>query len=547
MRVKRVDGLLFEKMLRNGLENIRLNETKVNNINVFPVPDGDTGSNMRMTLENGIKHAKSIEHMGEYLNELAEGMLFGARGNSGVILSQLFRGFAEELRRDSVVDAREFAEGFRSGYKSAYRAVVNPTEGTLLTVSREGAENAGQSASRGQYINSFFAIYVAEMKKSLSFTPELLPSLKEAGVVDSGGLGYITIVEGMLKYLKGEIIDSKTDEADSGEEELTLTVPDASNFTKDSEMNYGYCTEFILQLLNNKEKQFEQGEFIDSLKELGESIVVAEHDGKVKVHIHTKTPGPVIDYAQQYGEFISFKLENMELQNSEFEKNTAKHEHKKLAKIAITNGIGLKDIYKDLGCDIVIEGGRTMNTSSEEIIKAIKQLDADCICIFPNSKNIEMAADQAVKTLGIDNAVIIKSQDVLKGYYALAMDVPDSDNIEYRIAEMKAGLDAIATVSVFKATRTCEVSGIRIHENDYASISDGNIMSSSDNFTKTLIDGLRKNGVPDDKNVIVILKGVDFSTDEDELTAEINANFPGLEIQFMDGGQLVYDAVAGLI
>jgi len=546
MKVKRVDGVLFEKMLVNGLNYLKQNEAKINEMNVFPVPDGDTGSNMRMTLENGLRSAKVNTNVGEYANELASGMLMGARGNSGVILSQIFKGFFEDIRRCSILDAREFMEGFVAGYKCAYDAVIKPVEGTILTVAREGIEHIRGQINRGMYIDSFFSIYVAEMKKSLEGTPNLLPCLKEAGVLDSGGAGYILIIEGMLKYLQDEIVD--------GEAIVTKdnNVIDTTKFDEYSNFDYGYCLEFILQLMVSKTdiNKFNQKLFIKDLEGLGESLVVVKDGTKVKVHIHTKLPAHVITYAQTYGEFVAFKLENMALQHSSLHQEKAdegKLPHVDLAKIAIVNGEELKQIYTELGCHIVLDGGKTMNTSSEEIIKAIKKCDAEKIVIFTNNKNIELACLQAIDCLKQDNIHMIKSKNSLRGYYALAMDEADNDNLDYRIKQMEAGVEAIKTITLFNASRDCNLNGVEVKKDSIVASDEDKILASSGDIYYIIKNSLEQINDISEKTMCIILKGKNFNYDTELLEKAINEANPYLEINYMDGGLEIYDAIIGLV
>ena len=541
MKIKRADGVLFEKMLRNGLNYLKQSESIINNMNVFPVPDGDTGSNMRLTLENGLKCAKTNAHLGEYALSLASGMLMGARGNSGVILSQIFKGFAEEIKRDSIVDAKEFTEGFIAGYKMAYQAVVKPVEGTLLTVAREGVEHIKDQTSRGMYIDNFLNIYIAEMKKTLAFTPELLPVLKEAGVVDSGGYGYIIIIEGMLKYLHEEIIDSAIEIEDVKKEEVN-TFDEYSNF------DYGYCMEFTLQLLASRIKidTFNLDLFIKELNDLGESLVVVQDNSRLKVHIHTFKPSRIINYAQMFGEFVSFKLENMALQHAHQLKLQSEVIKTDLGKIAIVNGDDLKQIYHDLGCHIIIDGGKTMNTSSEEIINAINKIDADEYVVYTNNKNIELSCEQAIKVLGKNNIHIIRSHNVLEGYYALAMDEADNPNLEYRIKQMLAGLKAITTICYFKSNRDCMLNGVSINNGSCVAMMD-DILNCDDNYIDCCLNSLKAIKNIKEKETCIVLTGKDFDCDEDVLVNAISANYPDLNVSVMSGSQQIYDLIIGLV
>lgn len=544
MKVKRVDGILLEKMLVNGLNLLKQNEKKINDMNVFPVPDGDTGYNMRMTLENGLKNSTSNPHAGEYLASLSKGMLMGARGNSGVILSQIFKGFADELRKDSILDAKEIVEGMVAGYKKAYSVVSKPVEGTIITVVREAAEATKEQANRGMYIDVILGIFLAEAKKSLDYTPNLLSCLKDAGVLDSGGAGFVVITEGMLKYLHDELIEGDVLEVSS----VVQSNAGSLAFNEFSSFDFGYCMEFILQLFASKINiaSFNLKLFTKELEGMGESLVVVKDETRIKVHIHTKLPARIITYAQMFGEFVSFKLENMALQHSSLSLEK-KLDYVDLAKIAIVNGEAIKQTYYDLGCQIVIDGTKTMNTSSEEIIKAIKKCNAKEIVIFTNNKNIILACEQAVRSLNSNNVHIIKTSDILEGYYALAMDENDSKNLEYRINQMEEGAKSIKTITFFKASRDCHLNDVNIKEGEIVGANKDIILFSSDEFIKTVINSLEKIEDINEKSMCIILKGINLNCDLDLLNEEITNHFPNLDINYLDGGMEIYDAIIGLI
>ena len=426
---KSINGLFFQGMIRNALHNLINAEKELNSMNVFPVADGDTGTNMRLTLEHGYKKAQPTKHLGDYLKELSSGMLLGARGNSGVILSQLFKGMSNELESKGIVNPKELRNGLIEAYKVAYTAVVNPVEGTILTVAREGIENIKNLIKGEVSIDDTLIWYLDEMNRSLQETPNLLPTLKEANVLDSGAYGYIKIVEGMVKYLQGEIIDSNTPQ------EIEAKAPvSQSFFDENSTFVDGYCMEFLLQLLNSKHymERFNLNTFIDAIKPFGNSIVALQDGSIVKVHIHTLVPQEIISIARLYGEFISFKLENMQLQHNEFK---IVHEHndtpkKELAIIAVVDGAGLEAAYRDMGVDIVLQGGQSMNTSANEFVNSINALNAEHIVIFPNNVNIIGAAKQAVTILKKKNVHVIPSRSVLDGFYALQVDVPEYSSEE---------------------------------------------------------------------------------------------------------------------
>ena len=420
MSTKRINGFQLEQMLKNGLAALQAQEDEINRLNVFPVSDGDTGTNMRLTLENGIRYAKTKMNAGEYLKRLSEGMLLGARGNSGVILSQFFKGFYVELSRCALLGVGELRNGLIRGYRVAYSAVVKPAEGTILTVTREGIEHIRGQLTRSTTVEQLFSMYIAEMKKTLAMTPEMLPVLKEAGVVDSGALGFIAVAEGMLKYLYGEVMLPEQTESPKPPKQVNFDL-----FNENSAFEDGYCMEFILQLMNAPKynRHFRISAYIEDLKIYGNSIVAVQDGRRVKVHTHILIPAKIITLSQEFGEFLTFKLENMQVQHNEHDKEMkATRQHKRLAIAAVVNGEGMKRLFQDLGCDVVIDGGSTMNTSSQEFIDAFAQIDADAVVVLPNNPNVILAAEQAVGLYGADNITVLPSRSVAEGYYAIAMD-----------------------------------------------------------------------------------------------------------------------------
>lgn len=545
MKIKRINGHTFEKMIKNGLANLKQYEEKVNAMNVFPVTDGDTGTNMCLTLENAIKHAQSNKDLGQYLKGLSDGMLLGARGNSGVILSQIFRGLYLELERDSIADVSELKDAFISGYKTAYQTVTRPVEGTILTVAREGIENIKKQLGRNVYVPNLFSMYLAEMRKTLAQTPEMLPVLKDAGVVDSGGMGYVLIVEGMEKCLYGEEITLNS---------LDLSKPTASanavsNFNSSSTFEVGYCMEFLLQLLNCR-KAFHLDEYIESLKTAGDSLVCVKNDEIVKVHIHTKTPSKIIDESQKFGEFISFKLENMQIQCNEMMESIAVAkavEHKKLAIIAISNGDGIKELFDSFGCDVVIDGGKTMNTSAKEILGALQSVSADKIVLFPNHENIVKVAEQAVKLSKLDNVIIMPSKNVMECYYALAMDICDSEETDERTQAMEDGCKSIKTFQVTQCVKSCVCNGVVCTEGEYVILEKGNPIASVKDYAE-IIDVLEsKKALQDSENCMIFVGENAKDFDSNAYEKQLKDKFAGLEVAFIDGKQRIYDLIIGAV
>jgi len=543
MNIKRINGHIFEKMVKNGLSNLKQYEEKVNAMNVFPVTDGDTGTNMCLTLENGIRHAPSDKNFGLYLKGLSDGMLLGARGNSGVILSQIFRGFYLELARDSIADVSELRDAFIRGYQTAYQTVTRPVEGTILTVAREGIEKIKNQIGRGVYVPTLFSMYLAEMRKTLAQTPEMLPVLKEAGVVDSGGMGYVLLVEGMEKCLYGEEITSPKLDFSS------QTVYNKGGvFNSSSVFEVGYCMEFLLQLLNSRQA-FVLEEYIKALQPLGDSLVCVQNDEIVKVHIHTKTPSKIIEESQKFGEFTSFKLENMQIQCDEMlgELAVAKEaEHKPLAIIAISNGTGIKELFDSFGCDVVIDGGRTMNTSSEEILNALNSVSADKIVLFPNHENIVKAAEQAVEISKLDNVVVMPSKTVMECYYALAMDAPDSEDIEERLQALEEGCRSIRVFQVTQCVKSCVCNGIVCTKGEYVILEKGKPIACVKEYQQT-VGVLTESGVFEESENCIVFTGLDAKTFDADAYEQGLREQGVLDVSFVDGQQRIYDLIIGVI
>ena len=549
MSTKRVNGVLFERMIRNGLACLELHRDEINALNVFPVPDGDTGTNMCLTLEKGLRFAQSSPELCTYLKAFTEGLLFGARGNSGVILSQLFNGFYQELSRCAAANVADLRNALIRGYRVAYRAVVHPVEGTILTVTREGIERTRAQIDRGTTVETLLSIYIAEMKKSLAQTPELLPVLKESNVIDSGGAGYIYIIEGMLKLLYGEELADAQPEAPRME---TADV-DVSTalFNENTVFEDGYCLEFLLQLMKAPQytQRFRLEAFIEDLKLYGNSLVVTQIDRRVKVHIHTFKPARVITAAQEFGEFLTFKLENMHIQHAEREQKLAekKRPHRALSVVTVVNGEGMIETFENLGCDCVLDGGPTMNTSSEEFVKAFSYLDADAIVVLPNNKNIVRAAEQAVRLSGRENVTVLPTATIAEGYCAVSMDIPDSDDVEKRIRQMREGAKSIETMAVAVATRDLSRDGVTCHAGETIVLDGDAMLSAKSDPFEALSEGLSKVEGLDERECCVIFLGEDAGAeDEDRLTELLSERYPMMEINCIPGGQHVYRWIIGI-
>ena len=547
MAIKRINGVQLEQMLRNGLANLQRQEAEINLLNVFPVPDGDTGTNMRMTLEHGLQNARSSTAAGEFLKSLSAGMLLGARGNSGVILSQFFYGFAQELSRASLIGPGELRSGLIRGYRVAYDAVMRPVEGTILSVAREGIEHIRSQITRSSSIDMILSMYTVEMRKTLAQTPEMLAVLKEAGVVDSGASGFILIFEGMLKYLRGEIVDPG--EQVSSEAELNGGV-DLSLFDENSVFEDGYCMEYILQLMKGRDysQSFRLQTYIKALEKLGDSIVCVQNEQRIKVHVHTKKPAIIIQLSQKYGEFLTFKLENMQVQHNERDRQIRSQAHKPLAVVAVVNGFGMRKLFESLGADFVIDGGATMNTSSQEFVTTIERINADAVAILPNNKNVILAAEQAASLIKDKQVTVIPTRSFAEGYFSIAMDMPDSTEVEKRIQQMRRGVSDVITVNETTASRDFTYHALTCRRGEEIALMNGELCCVGDDWKTVILEALELVEDIDDRETCIVFRGMDVPEEDEEALAEAAAErFPMLEFSFVDGGQETYHWVMGVL
>lgn len=551
MILKKVNGEQFKELISNGALNLKAHYEEVDSLNVFPVPDGDTGTNMLRTIEGGIKAVSknSTKDLGELGKDLSKGMLMSARGNSGVILSQIFRGICKGFEGHKEVNACELANAFKVGVKQAYGAVVTPVEGTILTVFREATEVAAKKVTKDSTINDFFEAHLKEACKSLQKTQEILPVLKEAGVIDSGGCGYVYIVKGVVKFLDGEKIEAELSKEETVETSNTNVDFDA--FTKDDTLQYGYCTEFILRLQTSKVdiENFDVNTIINDLNEediLGDSIVALKDEDVIKVHVHTKEPGIVLHKMRKYGEFLTIKCENMALQHNENmseeeKKASVKREHKKYAVVAVAQGDGIKKQFEALGVDVVVSGNQTMNPSTEDFIKAFKLLDAENIIVFPNNKNIIMAAKQAAQYYKGAKVKVVQCTSIPQCYSALTMLDYSSDDLTLILGNFNEAIRNVVTGEITIATRSTKLNGVVINKNDHLCIIDGKIGYSTRLKNEAISKLLRKVPNIEDKQVLTIIYGKDVTEEEKKKNLEyVKSRFPFLEIGAIDGGQAVY-------
>lgn len=540
MARKFLNGNLFAKMFRGGVAYLRSHVKIVNNMNVFPVPDGDTGDNMMMTMEGGAKALSKIE--GESLDQVAkslmDGMLLGARGNSGVILSQFFAGISNEFLGKEEVSVSDIGKALSNGVKQAYASVSSPAEGTILTVARESVEYAVSRINEESTVESLFQDLVTEMDASLKRTPEILTVLKEAGVVDSGGSGLKYIAEGFLKILKGEEIE------DIAASESTSSAADIdfSKFGPDSEMNYGYCTELLVQLMNAKTdvEAFDVNIIKDFLATIGDSIVAYKTGTIVKLHVHTMQPYKVLEFCHQFGEFLTLKIENMSVQHNETVEQPKEKPHKRYGVVAVANGDGIRQLYETLGADEIVSGGQTMNPSAQNFLDVFEEINADHIIVFPNNGNIILAARQAAKIYDKAQIHVIESKSVGDCYAALSTINLENENVDEVIEGINSAMTEVETGFVTYAVRNTEMNGVKVHENDYISFCGKQMLASEPDIlaaSMKLLDGMKAS----ERDIVNIFYGKSVSEDLlDEFVAQIEEAYPDIEIQTFNGGQDVY-------
>ncbi len=550
--IKYLGGLLLKKMAFGGAKELRTNADEVNKLNVFPVPDGDTGDNMSMTIESGISEMESIDsdNIGTVMKSLSHGMLLGARGNSGVILSQFFAGTAKGLESADKADPETLGHALELGVQQAYSSVMTPTEGTILTVAREAVEYAVSRITPKSTIRTLFADLSKEMNRSLERTPEILTVLKEAGVVDSGAAGLFYIIDGFNRVLNGgEISDFEHDLA----VEKNPSAPAVNSFGPDSVMTFGYCTEFLLQLQNSKTDidNFNVEALKSFLAGIGDSIVAFKTDSIVKVHVHTHTPEVVIEYARRFGEFITVKIENMSLQHSELKaEEDAKSEDNKeetsqpkkmYGVVTVCNGAGMENLFSELGADVTVTGGQTHNPSTSDFIEAFDKISAEHIFVLPNNSNIFMAAQQAGELYDKAKIHVISTKNIGRGYVALSsldFDNPDVDSV---ICAMESAMSRVTAGHISPSIRDADMNGIHINNGDTIGIIDKEIVVAdpSRKEASAKLASMLLN-MPE-KFMLTVFCGADSNEEErKELEAYLSENHSSAEVYFIDGGQEIY-------
>ena len=548
--MEKINGLVLAEMIDLGSKNLAKNAEKINALNVFPVPDGDTGTNMNLSMSSGAKEtaANVVENIGELGKSFSKGLLMGARGNSGVILSQLFRGMSQHIVDKKEVNAKEFAEAIQNGVSIAYKAIIKPVEGTILTVAREAAEAGLKAAENTTSVVEVMEAIYAEAQASLKRTPELLPILKEVGVVDSGGQGLVCVYQGFVAALKGEKIEG-LEAVETNLVDMQFEDDHDMDFMNPEDIVYGFCTEFTVRL-DKEKKEFNEDKFREDMSKFGDSLLVISDSEFVKIHVHTETPGDVFNYGQQYGELIKIKSDNMReqhrevLRKQEAKQATAPKELKEQAMISISMGAGLSKVLTSMGVDYIVEGGQTMNPSTEDIMKAIKEVNAKNIFIFPNNKNIQLAAKQAAE-LAEENVFVVESKTAPQGLAAVMVYNPQA-TAEENFANMQEVLSTVSTLEVTHAVRDTNIEGVEIKKDEFMGIRNGKIVVSNLSLN-TVLEELLEKSLDEDSEIVTLYLGEE-STEEytDFLEQLIEEKYPDVEVELIESGQPVYPYIIGV-
>lgn len=545
---KTINSTEFRKMILVGAKQLEINRAKVDALNVFPVPDGDTGTNMSLTMQSSVKELTACQSSAfpEVCDSISKGALKGARGNSGVILSQILKGICSVVRKaEKEVDTKTFAKALEAGTKIAYGAVSVPKEGTILTVVRMMSEHAVKVASKKKNFEDFFADVIAEGEKALALTPELLPVLKKAGVVDSGGVGLMTIIKGFNAALTGEEIEeSSYSESENAPSESDFGDNSAILAMDIGDIQYAYCTEFFI--INMKKSTTLAA--IDRLREklmgLGDSVICIGDLELVKVHVHTNQPGKALSYALELGELERPKIENMLEQNRQL-KAKLEAEKKEMGMLAICTGAGLSEIFKDLTVDRIIEGGQTMNPSASDIANAAQKINAEHIFVFPNNKNIILAAEQAKNLVENKTIHVIPTKNVPQGF-AAALEFDPEVSAEENKTNMIHALDNVKVGQVTYAVRNTSLNGFSIKEGDIIGLDDKKILAKSHSLEETVMKLIARMK-EDFHQVITLYYGEDVKEEEAEaLCEQIAEKYPDCDVDFHNGGQSVYYYIMSL-
>lgn len=541
---KKIDGQIYSQMIVGGASVLGSHSGEVDDLNVFPIPDGDTGTNMLQTIEGGASVEGNEVDLGKESTRIAEAMLLNARGNSGVILSQFFAGIAKGLEGVHEADVENLISAFKSGVESAYKSVFKPTEGTILTVMREATQKASEMGAKTPA--EFFDFFIKSAEESLLHTPELLPVLKKAGVVDSGGAGLIYIVKGMKRALDGESFEKKKTEEKA--EELDLDA-----FDENSVLEFGYCTELLLRLQNAKTDidAFEVSTIISYLETIGDSIVAVKNGSIVKIHVHTMTPDKVLSFCQGYGEFLKIKIENMSLQHnnitlsSEDEELVTHIERERipLGIVAVANGEGIKEAFTEMGASVIVDGGQSMNPSTEDFIRAFDEAHAEKILVFPNNSNIILAAQTAAGLYKKSEVRVVNSKTIGDGYAALSMLDTENGDIDAIAEECDAAMEGVLTAEISQCVRNAEFDEISVNIGDYIGFMGKNILSCSKTRIEATLKTIDQLNLKEHE-ICIVIKGEDATDNEcEEIESYIAKNYPRAEVFFIEGGQQIYSYI----
>lgn len=552
MNVTEISASQFQEMVQAGASRLHANAEYVNSLNVFPVPDGDTGTNMNLSMTSGAKAVADSrsENVGELAGVLSKGLLMGARGNSGVILSQLFRGFSKQIPDLETLPAKELAHAFTHGVETAYKAVMKPVEGTILTVSREAARSGERKANETDDCIEVMEAVVKGAKRALAKTPDLLPVLKEVGVVDSGGQGLLFIYEGFLEALSGNFLPTEIYEPTPGEMDEMVNAEHhrgVSGHVATEDIKFGYCTEIMVQIGEGPtvDSAFDYDTFRNYLDALGDSLLVVNDDEIIKVHVHTEHPGEVMNYGQKFGSLVKIKVDNMRLQHETLIEHEAQVEQAVTKKarvpygvIAIAAGEGVQELFRSLGASYIISGGQTMNPSTEDILKAIKEVNAEQVIVLPNNKNIFMAADQAAEVADIPVAVV-PTKTISQGMTAM-LAFNENQTLEDNQATMTEMIESVVSGQMTTAVRDTTIDNVEIKKDDYLGMIDGKIVISEPDRFAASLDTL-KQMVDDDTEIVTIIIGDGGSMKEaEQLVAALAETHEELETEIHEGGQPVY-------
>ncbi|HCZ0480517.1 TPA: fatty acid kinase catalytic subunit FakA [Staphylococcus aureus] len=540
--ISKINGKLFADMIIQGAQNLSNNADLVDSLNVYPVPDGDTGTNMNLTMTSGREEVENnlSKNIGELGKTFSKGLLMGARGNSGVILSQLFRGFCKNIESESEINSKLLAESFQAGVETAYKAVMKPVEGTILTVAKDAAQAAVEKANNTEDCIELMEYIIVKANESLENTPNLLAVLKEVGVVDSGGKGLLCVYEGFLKALKGEKVEAKVAKIDK--DEFVHDEHDFHGVINTEDIIYGYCTEMMVRFGKNK-KAFDEQEFRQDMSQFGDSLLVINDEEIVKVHVHTEHPGKVFNYGQQYGELIKLKVENMREQHREVirkEQHTAKPkmETVETAIITISIGEGISEIFKSMGATHIISGGQTMNPSTEDIVKVIEQSKCKRAIILPNNKNILMASEQAASIVDAE-AVVIPTKSIPQGISALFQYDVDA-TLEENKAQMADSVNNVKSGSLTYAVRDTKIDGVEIKKDAFMGLIEDKIVSSQSDQLTTVTELLNEM-LAEDSEILTVIIGQDAEQEvTDNMINWIEEQYPDVEVEVHEGGQPIY-------